>query len=140
VRRPLSTYTLVATAWCLVALFCVALWIVPFARVRGAADRIARLLRSSAPADAAFAARVGRVVRFASRFVPAATCLPCALAALVLLRSRSVPARLRIGVARDGSGQLDGHAWVESNGRVVVGGLPNLGGYTTFETATGEIL
>jgi hypothetical protein len=49
-------------------------------------------------------------------------CLPRALAALILLRRRGVPAELRIGVARDEGGALKAHAWVESEGAVVAGG------------------
>lgn len=49
-------------------------------------------------------------------------CLPRALAALVLLRRRGVPAELRIGVGRDADGALKAHAWVESEGAVVAGG------------------
>jgi hypothetical protein len=140
VRRPLSTYALVAFAWALVALFRVALWLVPFARVRAMANLIAGGLRTGAPGAADFAGRAARAVEFASRFVPRATCLPRALATLVLLRARSVPARLRIGVARDESGTLDGHAWVESDGRVVIGKLPNLRGYTVLGSGVGDIL
>jgi hypothetical protein len=53
--------------------------------------------------------------------VPGATCLTRALAAETLLGRRRIPARLRIGISRGARG-LDGHAWVESEGRIVVGG------------------
>jgi hypothetical protein len=50
-------------------------------------------------------------------------CLPTALAALVFLRRAGFPAELRIGVDRPGAGVLSAHAWVESNGVVVLGGV-----------------
>lgn len=140
IRTRLKGYALVALAWALVALFRVALWVVPFARVRDMANLIARGLQLGGASSSDFATRAGRAVQFASRFVPRATCLPRALAALVLLRSRSVPARLQIGVTRDGAGKLDGHAWVESEGRIVVGRLSNLGGYTPLGRGAGEIV
>jgi hypothetical protein len=65
---------------------------------------------------------VGRAVERASRLVPRATCLPQALAALLLLARHGHPAVLRIGVKRGGSGELLAHAWVDCAGRTVIGG------------------
>ncbi len=58
----------------------------------------------------------------ASRYVPAATCLTQSLATKVLLSRQGHQASVRIGVARSEAGQFQAHAWVESNGRVVIGG------------------
>ena len=71
-------------------------------------------------------------VRTASRCVPAATCLAQALAAFVLMARRGHPVRVCIGVARGDGGRLEAHAWVESGGRIVFGGLADLGRYTTL--------
>ena len=49
-------------------------------------------------------------------------CLPQALVAQWLLRRRGYPATLRIGVTRDEAGQLLAHAWVESEGVILIGG------------------
>jgi hypothetical protein len=58
------------------------------------------------------------------------TCLARALTAQRLLKMRGYPANLHIGVAKDGDGQLLAHAWVESDGVVVVGGtVAELNGY-----------
>lgn len=61
------------------------------------------------------------VVKVASRYVPRATCLTQAVTLMLLLRRHGQPASLRIGVARDGSAPLSAHAWVESQGRVLIG-------------------
>lgn len=50
------------------------------------------------------------------------TCLTQALAAELLLRRRGYRAHTRIGVAKGYKGNLEAHAWVESDGQVVVGG------------------
>lgn len=68
-------------------------------------------------------------VGVASRYVPA-TCLTQALAAQILLNRRGYSARLCIGVAKNKETQLEAHAWVESQGRVVIGGLAELSRYT----------
>jgi hypothetical protein len=50
------------------------------------------------------------------------TCLMQALAAHALLARRHYPTQLHIGVTRDGKGKFLGHAWLESNGNVILGG------------------
>ena len=70
----------------------------------------------------------------AQRIIPRATCLPQAIAAEALLTRGGLPADLRIGVKKTSDGKLAAHAWVESNGRIVVGHLPELGTYTRLPT------
>lgn len=72
--------------------------------------------------------RIAWSVRVASRFVPKATCLTQALTAQTLMARRGYPGELRIGVARDGKGVFNAHAWVEYEGRIVIGEL----GYEEF--------
>jgi hypothetical protein len=66
--------------------------------------------------------RIAWAVTRVSRHVPGTTCLIEALAARALFERHGHPGRLCIGVASRGPGTVDGHAWVESCGRVVVGG------------------
>jgi hypothetical protein len=56
------------------------------------------------------------------RMPGAKTCLNQALAAQMLLAQRGYPALLHIGVAKGKEGQFQAHAWVESEGKVVIGG------------------
>jgi hypothetical protein len=90
--------------------------------------RVARLLgwlvpgKPETPIDPSLADRVAAAVTHAGRVVPGATCLTQALAAQVLLERHGVPTRLHIGFFRDGQQAVRGHAWVESQGRTVIGG------------------
>ena len=97
----------------------VSLWVLPFRVVRSQVARLAQPARvggaSRQPLE-----RVVWAVRIAARFVPRATCLTQSLAARILLARHGHPSQLRLGVARD-DGCFDAHAWVESNGRVVIG-------------------
>ncbi len=71
--------------------------------------------------------RIIWAVESASRHVPGTnTCLIRALAAHTLLNERSRPARLQIGVAKGPDGKLQAHAWVESDGKVLIGGAADL--------------
>ncbi len=75
----------------------------------------------------------------AQRVVPRATCLPQALAAESLLTRGGLPAELQIGVKKTPEGKLLAHAWVESEGQIVVGALPEgLGAYTRLPTLPRE--
>ena len=66
-----------------------------------------------------------------SPYIPGVRCLARAMAAQVLLERQGYPTQLRIGVGRDREGQLIAHAWLESQGRVVMGGLRNISRYFT---------
>jgi hypothetical protein len=99
------------------------LWLLPFERLRRVLARAARWgCRASAD-------RVVWAVSVASRYVPMATCLAQALATQVLLGGANHPASVRIGVARGEEGRLRAHAWVESEGRVLIGSLEDLAHY-----------
>lgn len=82
--------------------------------------------------------RIVWAVTAASRVVPRATCLPQALATQTLLARRGYPAQLRIGVAKSDAGLLEAHAWVESDGQVVVGNVRNLARYSRLPPLPGE--
>jgi hypothetical protein len=60
-------------------------------------------------------------------------CLTQALAAQVLLQRRGVSAQVRIGVLKDGDGEFQAHAWLESEGQVLFGGtVTDLQRYTVL--------
>jgi len=61
-------------------------------------------------------------VRAVSRFVPLATCLTQALALQWLLSRSGHASRIHLGARKDAAGKFDAHAWVECEGRVVIGG------------------
>ena len=63
---------------------------------------------------------IGTAVATAGRYVPGSTCLTEALVGEILLSRRGFPARLCLGVARK-AGVLRAHAWVESEGTIVIG-------------------
>ena len=117
---PSQERWLLARCVAVVAATRLALWIAPYRVVRDATDRLSRpvsgrrLPPGEADRIAANVERAGRVIRDAS-------CLTQALAARVLMRRNGLDARLRLGVRRGRSGSMEAHAWIESDGRVVVG-------------------
>jgi len=116
------------------------LWVLPFRILR----RIVSTTTTANEVQTADRTTINRVVWAvwtASRYVPAATCLTQALATQVLLGRRRQPACLRVGVAKGEDGQLQAHAWVESDGAVIIGGSESeLGQYTPLLALNGAIL
>ena len=67
---------------------------------------------------------VATAVQACSRYVPYASCLTQALAARTLLGLRGQNSQLKIGVDRDEDGKFMAHAWVEIDGKIIIGKLP----------------
>lgn len=67
---------------------------------------------------------VTAAVQLCSRCVPYASCLTQALAARTLLGLRGQNSQLKIGVGRDEDGKFMAHAWVEIDGKIIIGKLP----------------
>ena len=65
--------------------------------------------------------RIGWAVSAVSRIVPGATCLAQALAAEYLLVGAGCPAVLHIGARNDEASGFEAHAWVVSDGEIIVG-------------------
>ena len=61
-------------------------------------------------------------IAVAGRHVPGTTCLSLALAGRMMLNRYGYPAHIHIGVAKDHSGSFGAHAWLESEGTIVIGG------------------
>ena len=110
------------------------LWMLPFRVVREKVERITISANTSsgprATQDLGVVLRVASSVRRASRYIPAATCLTQALATQILLARRGQVSHLRIGVSKGQEGELKAHAWVESQGRIVIGQTKDLKSYT----------
>jgi len=66
--------------------------------------------------------RMGYCVELASRLHPIRpTCLKKALVLLALLARRGVKAQVIVGTAKS-NGKLNAHAWIEHEGRLILGG------------------
>jgi hypothetical protein len=100
------------------------LWLLPFKHLVWLVERTA--LRSARVAPRRVEedrnGNIAWAATTAARYVPRATCLTQALAAQWLFAWFGHPTMLRIGVAKGYDKALNAHAWLESEGRVVVGG------------------
>ncbi len=105
-----------------------------------------RYLPRPAPAGAAEGARAMEQAQRVARMVAAAarngpwrtTCLEQSLVLLWLLNRRAIPARLRIGVRKQGE-ELEAHAWIESHGIVLNDSADVSERYQPFEGDLAEL-
>ncbi|MBS1911969.1 MAG: lasso peptide biosynthesis B2 protein [Bacteroidetes bacterium] len=67
--------------------------------------------------------RIAWSIQVAARYIPRSTCLVQALAARSLMARYGYRSELRIGVNRDSRGAFEAHAWLEYNGKAVIGEL-----------------
>jgi len=129
VRLPSADRRLLVTAALMQAAIRLGLAVLPYRKLRGLVDRLARTSARRQPAPTASPERIAWAVTQASRSVPGAACLTQALAAQLLLERRGHPARVRVGIGRSEDARLLAHAWVENEGRIVLGG-PDVLRYT----------
>jgi hypothetical protein len=109
----------------------VGMWVLPFTTLRRLVGRLQK--PGKPPQDVALmTSKIAVATASAGRFVPDATCLAQSLTAQTLLTRRGCPHEFRLGVARTDNGGIKAHAWIESNGEVVLGMLPDLAGYTVL--------
>jgi|SRR5215204_522851 len=100
------------------------LWLLPFRTLRCLLSRVSKgPKKKPRSTDRPSPEEIAWIVEVASRHSPGAkTCLTQALAAQVLLTRHGYPAFVHLGVLRGKQERLQAHAWVESEGRIVIGG------------------
>jgi hypothetical protein len=102
----------------------------PFTEVRADLLRGRSATHTGAVGDGSARAHVddgtplGRAVESAARYVPGALCVAQALAGQVMLARRGSPSTIHFGFLRSKAGAVEGHAWLEVDGAVVVGDGP----------------
>jgi hypothetical protein len=113
-----------AEALVLLLLVRAALHLISYPRLR-ACLRTCESLGSPSPRPVA---EVTRAVSAAGRRLTGTTCLAEALVAYTMLRRRGHAPVLRIGVRESAPSLLEAHAWIECDGTVVVGQVPQMDG------------
>ncbi|MCF6186980.1 MAG: lasso peptide biosynthesis B2 protein [Desulfobulbaceae bacterium] len=70
-----------------------------------------------------------RLLAAACRIVPFTTCLSRAMAGQMILTGCGYFSRLHVGVAREKEEELEAHAWLSLDGRIILGNVPDLDRY-----------
>ena len=118
---------LLIRAWILLGVIRLGLELFPFSTLRKLLDRLKPKLGSFK--EEFSEEQLVWSVSVVSRYIPKATCLAQALTAQLLLQQAGHQACLHIGVEEGEQGSIKAHAWVESQGRILIGGF-DLNRYT----------
>jgi hypothetical protein len=125
--------TVLVRVWILLGIIRLALSLLSFTTLRKVLKVISPMIARSGGAlsEDLLVWAVGIV----SRYVPKATCLTQALTVQLFLKQSGRQACLHIGVTGSDNGRLKAHAWVESQGRVIIGGsdFAKFSSLTSFE-------
>jgi hypothetical protein len=125
---------LAMSAIALVALVRLGLWLLPFQRAQRCCEYLGRPKRRRVEIELR---EIVWAVRLGSRYVPGATCLTQALSTQILLGRNRRAGQVHIGVARDAKLGFRAHAWVESQGKVLIGKTEELGVYAPMLVLNG---
>lgn len=117
-----SEQKLLVSTMLLLATIRACLWLVPLRILRKLVPKVKVQQAKSVETHRLSVGQLTWAVTAASRYVPQATCLTQALVMQVMLARHGYSSRLRIGVVKGEEGRFEAHAWVESEGRVVIGG------------------
>jgi len=116
------------------------LWVLPFKWVKRylAINNSAKSQDDSA--DWIVITSVTNKVKTCSRFVPYATCLTQALTTHSVLNRQGASSELKIGVAKDGNGKFEAHAWLEVNGKIIIGKIPRHQRFAVLDSSNLAVL
>jgi hypothetical protein len=123
-RMPGRDRLQIALTFLLLAAIRLGLWLLPFQTLLQRLEKLGR--SASAPRSIR---QIVWMVNVSSRYMPGVKCLARALTTRVLLNWYGYASELRIGVAKGEQGELEAHAWVEYQGKVIIGGLSTLSRY-----------
>lgn len=135
-RLPGREKIIVAKVFCTVLRVRLCLWFFPKRSVRRWLPTVENDHINGKAVDWFEVRRMVERVEHCSRYIPKATCLTQALSAFLLLRNAGQLSNVKIGVEKDQAGRLAAHAWVEVEGKIVLGRVPRLDRFTVLGSAT----
>jgi hypothetical protein len=123
VARSWADKVLLVRSFLFVCAVRVGLWVLPYKTVQRLVNHALVPGEKATPQEELLRIRrvVGAVESMSRRLLGDKPCLVQALVAQRLLRQGGFDSELRIGVAKDGR-ELLAHAWLERDGRIVIGG------------------
>lgn len=116
------------------------LWFLPFRTLNGWLHATGMPETAIGNVDWFLVRHVVGSVRLCSRYVPFATCLTQALAARSLLSRMGLDSDLRIGVEKDEGERFGAHAWIELDGKIIIGRMPHHHRFTVLRPSDQVVL
>lgn len=129
---------LLINTFILLGLIKIGLWLLPFQKLRQLLAKISQDSQKSQEIERPTLEKIVTAVNISSRYIPGGVmCLARALTTQVLMTQHGYSPQLRIGVVKNEAGKLEAHAWVESQGHIVMGYLRDLSRFTPLPPLEG---
>ncbi|MGD1806007.1 lasso peptide biosynthesis B2 protein [Dapis sp. BLCC M126] len=129
---------LLLSSFVLLGLVRLGLLLLPFGTLQRFMASISQVNAVKAKQYAPTIETIAKAVNISSRYMPGgAKCLARALTTQVLMNRFGYLSELRIGVAKGERGEFEAHAWVESQGEIVIGHLADLKRYSPMPSFGG---
>jgi hypothetical protein len=136
-----SDRQLLLNTFILLGLVRLGLWLLPFQRLRQLLTKLGRSPLQYQQGQQIQLSKIVWAVNLSSRYLPGKVkCLARALTTQVIMTRHGFSPQLRIGVAKGETGKLEAHAWIESQGKIVIGYLKDLSRFTPLPSLEGERL
>lgn len=129
--------TILTIAFTLLGLVRLGLWLVPFQRLRLLLAKISNISFQNHEFKQVSIGKIIWAVETSSRYMPGVKCLARALTTQVLMSQHGHFCELKIGVAKGEQGQLEAHAWIESQGKIIIGYLADISRFMPLQPTGG---
>lgn len=110
------------------------LWILPYKLLTKWLNSLGSSAITNEINDWKLIKEVSHTVGSCAKYVPFASCLTQALTTQTLLRLNGQSSNLKFGVDKDKNEKLIAHAWIEVDGKIIIGGSPELSRYTVLNS------
>jgi hypothetical protein len=128
-----SDRSILLTAFILLNLVRVGLFFCSFSTLQELLEKASQLLQSKISHELSVK-KIIWAVNTSSRYTPGLVkCLARALTTQTLMKSCGYSPQLQIGVIKADNGKLQAHAWIEHEGKVVIGNLSNLNTFVPMQ-------
>jgi hypothetical protein len=136
-KAKISNRILLVLTFILLTAIRLGLWLLPFQNLFKMVTSISEGFLNSKAANQVRLNQITWAVNVSTRYMPGgAKCLARALTTQILMKWCGFEPKLRIGVAKNETG-LDAHAWIEYQGRIAIGNLPDLSRFIVLPSLEG---
>lgn len=126
-----SDRILLIISWITITVVRLGLWLLPWKILYEVVGKIAPTASNIPQPDENVSSKVAWAVETVSRYtITTPKCLARALTTYILLARQGYRTELCLGVAKDFQGNFTAHAWVESQGQIIIGRIKNLSQFT----------
>ncbi|MGB7415743.1 MAG: lasso peptide biosynthesis B2 protein [Thermosynechococcaceae cyanobacterium] len=141
-RLPNCDRILLIKTFALLTAVRLGLWLLPFKQLQQYLNQISdRQVPDRKSVRGSVVNKIVWAVDVSCRLMPGQVkCLARALTTQVIVRRQGYTPDLRIGVAKDDQNRLEAHAWLELQGYVVIGLLPDLNRFVPMPSFNVDLL